>query len=431
MSLKNNRSLTSRRRVARFCVLALIALGACSGPSSKGGSSGSSSAASGSAPKGVRAADKQAPEREQLYRELERISKGEPVDEPLRRPKLRVTTAGVEVNGERLEDVALSNKEVAIEPALKSWLRLDREHVIMLVPERPFTGNATIELASDVSAAQALSAVATVNHAGFDATVTVGSSSFDLQAVGNTPPDVAELEANGSGWRLRFLGRVGCRLPKPQREAATIDELKSAVRDSCEGLEGACVSALRVVPTGDAASMIAPVVAVLAALRERSPSITLLAASGGAPPMFGAASPFAQCPGAGASGQGGPLAGDPTAPTPPRVPAASAGALRWSQVTAEGPVDVPTLRAALPSLEPALLRCAALARSSNPNVIGRITVRGVVLRDGRVAQLQTAEADLPDAAAIACSLDATADLKLPPKPEGTTRFSAQVSFAPN
>ena len=97
----------------------------------------------------------------------------------------------------------------------------------------------------------------------------------------------------------------------------------------------------------------------------------------------------------------------------------------------EGPVDGPTIRAALPSLEPALLRCAALARSSNPNVIGRITVRGVVLRDGRVAQLQTAEADLPDAAAIACSLDATADLKLPAKPEGTTRFSAQVSFAPN
>ncbi len=68
--------------------------------------------------------------------------------------------------------------------------------------------------------------------------MTLGSKSFDSQAVGNTPADVAKLEANGSGWRLRFLGRVGCRLPKPQREAATIDELKSAVRDSCEGLEG-------------------------------------------------------------------------------------------------------------------------------------------------------------------------------------------------
>ncbi len=148
MKMDSKRSFTSRGRIARFFVLALFALGACSGPSSKGGSSASSSAGSGSAPKSVRAADKQAPERDQLYRELERISKGEPVDQPLRRPKLRVTTAGVEVNGERLEDVALSNKEVVIEPALKSWLRLDREHVLMLVPDRPFTGNATIELAS-------------------------------------------------------------------------------------------------------------------------------------------------------------------------------------------------------------------------------------------------------------------------------------------
>lgn len=113
MSLKNNRSFTSRSRIAGFFVPALVALGACSGPSSKGGSSASNSAASGSAPKSVRAADKQAPERDQLYRELERISKGEPVDQPLRRPKLRVTTAGVEVNGERLEDVALSSKEVS------------------------------------------------------------------------------------------------------------------------------------------------------------------------------------------------------------------------------------------------------------------------------------------------------------------------------
>jgi hypothetical protein len=414
MSLKNNRSL-----------------GACNGPGSKGGSSASSSAAgSGSAPKSVRAADKQAPDRDQLLREQERIAKGEPLDQPLRSPKLRVTTAGLEVNGERLQDVALSRTEVAIEPALKSWLRLDREHVIMLIPDRPFTGNATIELASDLSAAQALSAVATVNHAGFDATVTVGASRFDSQAAGNTPLDVAELEANGSGWRLRFLGRVGCRLPKPAREVKTVDELRSAIRDSCEGLDGACANALRVVPSGDAATMASPLVAGFEALRERSPSVTLLAASGGAPPMFGAASPFAQCPGTGA--KGGPFAADDASvPAQPRVPAASAGVVRWSAVSAQGPVDVPTLRAALPSLEPALLRCAALGRASNPNLVGRITVRGVVLRDGRVAQLQTTEADLPDAGVIACSIAATADLLLPAKPDGTTRFTAQLSFAPD
>jgi hypothetical protein len=78
-----------------------------------------------------------------------------------------------------------------------------------------------------------------------------------------------------------------------------------------------------------------------------------------------------------------------------------------------------------------LLRCAALGRASNPNLVGRITVRGVVLRDGRVAQLQTTEADLPDAGVIACSIAATADLLLPAKPDGTTRFTAQLSFAPD
>jgi hypothetical protein len=56
-------------------------------------------------------------------------------------------------------------------------------------------------------------------------------------------------------------------------------------------------------------------------------------------------------------------------------------------------------------------------------------VQGVVLRDGRVAQLSWSS-DLPSAALIDCALARLAELELPAKPEKPTRFSAAMLFAP-
>ncbi len=379
------------------------------------------------APRGVRASDKREPSADELFREEERIARGEAVDEPLRRPKLRISKDGVEVNGLRLEDAALSGSDAAIDPALERWLRLDREHVRMIVPGRPFEGRATIEIDPDVHDARALSAIATVNRAGFDAEVSSADVRFRTQALTVTDVDVAELSLQrGAGWQLRFLGRVPCRLPKRVRTAGTTDELARAVFESCEGLEGGCAGGLRVVPAGELAAMVAPLAAVLGALREHGSSVTIL-------PTVGPSPALARCPGA--RDEAAPLVGDAAAkPTPAKSSSATeakaaAGVLRFGQVTSDGPLGEADLRAALGALEKPLLGCAAETRASQPDLIGRLSVQGVALRDGRVAQLGWSS-DLPSAALVDCALARMADLELPARPEKPTRFSAAMLFAP-
>jgi hypothetical protein len=313
------------------------------------------------APRSVRASDKREPSADELFREEERLARGEAVDEPLRRPKLRISKEGVEVNGLRLEDAALSATDAAIDPALERWLRLDREHVRMIVPGRPFEGRATIEIDPDVHDAQALSAIATVNRAGFDAAVSSADVRFRTQATAGVEHDVAELSLKrGSGWQLRFSGRVPCRLPKAIRAASTTDELARAVYESCEGLEGGCAGALRIVPAGEFAAMVAPLEAVLGALREHGTSVTIL-------PTVGASPALSRCPGARDEGAPPPArdAGDPTPATKSSAaqPAASAGVLRFGQVTTDGPLGEAEVRAALSALEKPLLGCAAETRA--------------------------------------------------------------------
>jgi len=156
--------------------------------------------------------------------ESKRIAAGEKVGEELATPTIVVGAS--KVNGTVVSDAVLPKGEPAPVDALRTWLRGNREHYIVLHPEAQFLGNASIQIDPGQDAFVALSVIHTANSAGFAQTVTMDGNRFELPMTARDVSRVAWLRFGGpDGATLSFEG--GCELP---REAGSFRDKQAMQR---------------------------------------------------------------------------------------------------------------------------------------------------------------------------------------------------------
>lgn len=362
--------------------------------------------------------DRPEEDRDILFAEQERISKGEKLGEALRAPKLVVDAQSVTINGHRVAGRAELPSEAVrkVDPLFK-WMKGLREHWKTLHPAEPFVPLADVTLPADLGFHQGASFLKTVAFSGYpDVMLTSGGEKLSLALWVPSPPNPEEIErpperhlelCHANGWHVRYTYFIGdasspnvwgpveegkvspapVRASLPWRDASAGD-LGASMRELC----GAGCSRISV-GSADAGAAWAGAVAMIASAVRASAR----------PAPLG----FERC-----------SVEPEAAPAPPPPPPKDAGRdgksrIRVGAISVSGGLAPDAVSGVLALTEDAMRRCYAVGLAKNPTLQGRVAVRLVIDDNGIVSSLGNAGSDLPDYGVIGCSLQPFRVLRFP------------------